>query len=401
MALLWYDNFEDQTFPGDTNGAEWISNKPYKQFFTDQNTSNMSFVSRVMERGGVWYNRNTTSAGISRRALKILSLGTYTFGCNLWGISAPSSVSAAPVGQFGLVADTSVGLMTVFCITPGFGIRPGTLYWYDGIELQTAQIQGDWPLTNNAGPVQFSVRFTKTENNNPALLTNIEVVLNNKIVFSGDVVNNVFSVEDLYFSFLGPLSAQMNSPQPGSVGLNTATVPTQTTGSAAGSIARTRISDLYLLDDTGPAPYNKHLGKIFIQTRKPVSDSSVELSRSAGASGTTNADVVAQVPITGAFFVYGSGGQEDIYNLDSPTLPGRIAAVKTLTVASKDDMFGADIQPILDLGNATHEEPVTPITTEHTYSSTIHTQNPVTEEDWSATDVVNMKTGVRIVQQEE
>lgn len=403
MALIWYDNFEDQTAVGSEDSAFFLNIPPYKQFFEDAGaaTANLNIactISGVRGRGGVWYTRsgaNSQTASISRRALKIPRLSTTTFGCNLSGIASRPD-RAAPIGHFGLLADTPEGLFTIFCIKPGFGPYAGTLYWNNLGTLQQEDLFGNWPIADSSF-VEFAVVFTKSANDSPNTMTNLSVYLDSHKIFFQDALNNAFHVDDLYFSFLGPLATDGNQDvlDAGGIGINTAVLPSAQTGTAIDSISRVRIHDPYLLDDTGPPPFNKRLGKVRIDTRLPISDIQAEMTRPSAA--TSNASVVAQAPIVTTNYLEGAVGQSDEYNLQPIAAGQKILAVKTLTTGTKNVADGYEFRPFLRIGEAKPESDMLLDLHSTTYHTTIHETNPDTGQEWTSEEVNATTTGIQVV----
>jgi hypothetical protein len=148
-----------------------------------------------------------------------------------------------------------------------------------------------------------------------------------------------------------------------------------------GSLGSGAIDDLYLLDATGPAPYNTFLGDVRIYTMVPDgAGSSTQMTPSSGANYTT----VDELPYSATDYVSASIGQQDLYTASNiPSNPGSIYGVQANIVAKKTDAGTISGNTVIKSGATVTKGTARALNSSDTVFSDIHQTNPDTGTAWS------------------
>lgn len=183
-------------------------------------------------------------------------------------------------------------------------------------------------------------------------------------------------------------------------GINTQAQATATIASvglcSARSAATWWYDDFYVVDTTGPSPYNTFLGGVKVLSLKP--DGTGSIANWTASSGTTWAAIDDITLYNSTDFVYTSASNNtDLYTLTNLTPTGSsIYAVKSVVAARKADAATATLAPIISTGgilySASSDFTITTTTTEY---STTFTINPSTSIAWTVSDINSLQSGFK------
>lgn len=165
-------------------------------------------------------------------------------------------------------------------------------------------------------------------------------------------------------------------------------------GSAAGGFYVV-FDDFYLLDTTGPAPWNTLLGDVRVQTIFPSgAGSSTQFTPDTGSNyarvGTEDDDT--------SYVKSNTAGQKDLYALDDLGLSGNVLGACHVTRWRKDDPGARGVRQIQKSGSTTTNEATTPLIGSSYYNAaSTYTLNPATGSAYTAAEIDALQTGVEIV----
>lgn len=150
--------------------------------------------------------------------------------------------------------------------------------------------------------------------------------------------------------------------------------------------------DLYICNDTGPAPYNTFLGDVRIHTLTPdAAGTSTQLTPSGGA----NYETVDELPYSTTDYVYGTPGQKDTYSTSNlPGGTGVIYGVQTNAIVKKTDAGTISGRPVVRAGGTDYPGTSVSVGTSDVTLSKIDQVNPATSTAWTSGDVNGMEIGV-------
>ncbi len=154
--------------------------------------------------------------------------------------------------------------------------------------------------------------------------------------------------------------------------------------------------DFYVVDTTGPSPYNTFLGDIKVLSLKP--DGTGSIANWTASSGTTWGAIDDVTLLNSTDFVYTSASNNtDLYTLTNLSPTGSsIYAVKSVVAAKKTDAATATLTPIISTGgilySASSDFTITTTTTEY---STTFTINPSTSIAWTVSDINSLESGFK------
>jgi hypothetical protein len=157
--------------------------------------------------------------------------------------------------------------------------------------------------------------------------------------------------------------------------------------------------DIYLLDDTGAAPYNDFLGnpKCFYLPANAAGDSA-QFTPSAGANyqcvdetGTPNDDT--------DYVSSSTAGHRDLYNAQNLSIAGgQVLAVVAVVRARKDDAATREIAVDLKAGSTVSVGPTQTLSTSYArYKGAVHTANPDTGAAWTVSQADAAQAGVEVI----
>lgn len=154
--------------------------------------------------------------------------------------------------------------------------------------------------------------------------------------------------------------------------------------------------DFYVVDTTGPAPYNTFLGDAKVLSLKP--DGTGSIANWTASSGTTWGAIDDVTLLNSTDFVYTSASNAtDLYTLTNLTPTGSIIyAVKSIVAARRTDAASASLAPIISTGgilySGSSDFAITTATAEY---STTFTTNPSTSIAWTASDINSLESGFK------
>ena len=150
--------------------------------------------------------------------------------------------------------------------------------------------------------------------------------------------------------------------------------------------------DLYVIDETGAAPYNTYLGDVRVQTLVPSAPgASSQMTPSAGE----NWDSVNELPFSAADYVQAKPSQLDTYQA-SDLLGGTTAVYGTQVnaVVKKADAGAIAAKTALRTGGSSYFGPTTVVGTGDVVISDLRTQDPTTNADWTINSINNVEIGI-------
>lgn len=162
------------------------------------------------------------------------------------------------------------------------------------------------------------------------------------------------------------------------------------------------IDDLYLLDMSGPAPYNDFLGAIRIEPLYPVTDA-VSIGSNQGLTPSTGTDHGALVdettPNTTDYNASAVIGAKDTYQLTNP--PALYAGVGILGIhalayAWKLDVGPGKINVVVRTNGVDYDSPVIKQVTFARYSYHPWALNPNTGVAWTEADIAALQAGMKV-----
>lgn len=161
---------------------------------------------------------------------------------------------------------------------------------------------------------------------------------------------------------------------------------------------RCSFDDFYLLDGTGPAPYNDFLGDCRVASLLPSGNGNS--SQFVGSDG-NSVDNYLLVDEPGAassvdYVQSGTIGDKDTYafaNLTSAA--GSVHAVKPVLVAKKDDAGARSIASVARLGGVEVDSTGQALSTSDTWLTDIRTTKPGGG-NWTIADVNNAEFGIKV-----
>jgi hypothetical protein len=166
------------------------------------------------------------------------------------------------------------------------------------------------------------------------------------------------------------------------------------------------IDDLYLLDLTGPAPYNARLGDCRVETLLPNGDGASSQWLGSDGNSVNNSLLVDENPVNTTDYVAASAvGLRDLYAVTDPSGAGAgdILAVQVQAYMAKSDAGApiGNLNGVLRL--STGEVTSLPIASGAQIASTYATKDsPIATVDptgaaWTGTAVTNLQAGVEVV----
>jgi hypothetical protein len=160
----------------------------------------------------------------------------------------------------------------------------------------------------------------------------------------------------------------------------------------------TYVSDLYILNDTGPAPNNAFLGDVVVRTLSPGGDGTYSQLLGSDGNSVSNYLLVDEHPYSSTDYV-GSAvvGQKDTYAMVD--LPAGVATVYGLQVngmMAKSDASSASARYILRSGGTDYTGPTRALTTTYTGYYDLYETNPATGVFWTPAGVNAVETGMEV-----
>jgi hypothetical protein len=160
-----------------------------------------------------------------------------------------------------------------------------------------------------------------------------------------------------------------------------------------------RVSDFYLLNDTGSAPNNTFLGDVVVRTLSPSGNGNYSQLVGSDSDSVNNYQLVDEHPYSGVDYV-GSAttGQKDTYAMsDLPAGVSTVYGVQLNGLMAKSDASLAQSRLILRSGGSDYGGTTRALTTSFTGYYELYEQNPATATQWTPTDVNNMESGMEVM----
>lgn len=153
--------------------------------------------------------------------------------------------------------------------------------------------------------------------------------------------------------------------------------------------------DLYVVDETGSAPYNSYLGDVRVQTLSPNgAGNSTQFTPSSGANYTT----VDELPYSTTDYVQsGTSGHMDLYAYSDASNSNIIYGVQNNVIAKKTDAGSVAVRPILRSGGTNYGGSSTFLGTNDIVVSDTRALDPNTSAAWTQTNVNALEAGFEVV----
>ena len=168
------------------------------------------------------------------------------------------------------------------------------------------------------------------------------------------------------------------------------------TGSGAGNYFR--LADLYVLNNTGPAPNNNFLGDVVVRTLVPVGNGTYSQLSGSDGNSVNNYQLVDEAPFNTADYV-GSAttGQKDTYNMTS-LAPGvtAIYGVQMNGSMAKSDASLGQARYILRANGNDINGSVHVLSTSYVGYYDLYENNPTTGVGWTVGDVGGLEAGMEV-----
>lgn len=154
--------------------------------------------------------------------------------------------------------------------------------------------------------------------------------------------------------------------------------------------------DLYICDNTGPAPYNTFLNEVRLHALTPnAAGSSTQFTPSSGA----NYAAVDELPYSATDYVSsGTSGQRDTYQLtDIPANSGNILAVQNNIIAKKTDAANIALKSAIKSGASVYYGADTFLGGSDGIVTDTRTSDPATGGAWTSSGVNSLEAGFEVV----
>ena len=154
--------------------------------------------------------------------------------------------------------------------------------------------------------------------------------------------------------------------------------------------------DIYILDDTGLAPYNTFLGDVRVYAISPNgAGASTQFTPSSGANYTT----VDELPYSATDYVSASAsGLRDTYTMaDLPANTATIYGVQTNIVTKKSDAGVISLKPVVRSGTTNYYGTTAVLGSSDATIIDVRTQDPNTSAAWTPAGVNALEVGMEVV----
>lgn len=165
-------------------------------------------------------------------------------------------------------------------------------------------------------------------------------------------------------------------------------------GSGPISMTNLLFDDLYVCDQTGPAPYNNFLGDVRIDTLLPNGDGTYQAW--SPSTGTTHYTCVDENPINTTDSVQTAGvGNRDSYTFqDLPALTGNVLAVQTNIAAIKNDAGSRSVKTLVKSGATVSTGTAQALNNSYLYYNDMFVNDPNTGTAWTQAAINAAEFGV-------
>jgi hypothetical protein len=158
--------------------------------------------------------------------------------------------------------------------------------------------------------------------------------------------------------------------------------------------------DLYVCDQSGPAPRNTFLGPVKIETMYPQTDA-VAVGSNTGLTptGSDHGAMVDETPAnTSDYNQSATIGAKDTYHFPTPILAGTIMGVQTNLFVAKSNSTLRQACPVVRTDDGVdHDGPNISLLTTFQFSSLVWPQCPkTTPEEWTVTSLTALQVGMKV-----
>lgn len=421
MSMKWIDNFEGYEQPvtkGVASSTDWLG-KNYLIYGNTNGSSklgiSLSAVTSPEQRTALFGssrgkivpppvgNNGTGSyavalplskwmnpSGVTRvyQSMKIIDLVATV------APSVPSSpTSYYNVGSMSVVvfndsSRTSFNQVITILIQDRSNIR---VTYAEGGEVKQEHVELDIPMFGTYDTLEYMVEKVSEVPND---MSNFSLWINNKLVLSKEIFNNVGSKELMGTVLIGTLqtSTPGASSSTGYIGGN------PTTGYIWSALGY-GITDLGINTDAGGS-LSSRLGKLRIATRYSTYDAVPNTMEAyAGSDENSHAELVSQVPPNPSKYLSTeTGGAQEMYG--SGAFPGvgneAVLGLLTRVVARKEDPGGLDIVPVLKVSGVEYDLESRELPEDFGYVNDLQVKNPATDLDWTVPQATAAIYGVKI-----
>jgi hypothetical protein len=163
-----------------------------------------------------------------------------------------------------------------------------------------------------------------------------------------------------------------------------------------GCPSTTYIDDIYLLDGTGPAPWNDFLGDVRVQLIKPNGAGSQTDLTPVGVAN--NWDNVNELPFSSADYnASATVGARDLYAMeDISTLTTTVYGVQVTAAAHKNDSLARAAKTLVKSGGTVVASTARGLALTPSIATSIFQANPNTSAQWTPAEVNAMETGIEV-----
>lgn len=169
-------------------------------------------------------------------------------------------------------------------------------------------------------------------------------------------------------------------------------------GTPAGTSSKLwAIDDLYILDATGPAPYNNYLGNVRVGCMKPDAPGDVTGLIPVGAAANWIAG--ASTDITADTTVYNQTdtvGAYDLYHLQANVPSRQVFGIMTTVFYRQDNAIQLWSQNVLKTGGVEYYGDIRGVAQTYIGRDTIYDNNPNTGVSWTNADLADVQIGPKL-----
>lgn len=406
MTLLWMDGFEGYTLP---STAALANNRWFGTFYQTLGSNTDSSRHRIA------INLANTGISGSRVSLSLNRQGSGTRG---------AVAVRYPLGQIAKYNDTMYLGMKVLGFTrstPYLGsmalmigdqyvlvIALGTsyirMYYSEAGQRRFVDVPSFMSATQQN---LIEMSFVKASNT-PGRMTNFSLFVNNRIMFTGNILNNYGEIEDLSFMPLGvirplPSGEDFDALPVGTVGYWTTNL--LVTGTGINGIPAQyydadphAITDFVVNNNRG-THNNTRLGKVRVLARYAESDAGPnEFVLPVGA--TSHYDVVGDpVPTESEYLTSEAASSSEVFGSSNffPLDSEGILASALKVTAAKQDATGFDFETVYRIGAMDYTPKIINLTDTLRMHLVIQELNPATNTPWSGATINGTRFGVRTV----
>lgn len=160
-----------------------------------------------------------------------------------------------------------------------------------------------------------------------------------------------------------------------------------------------RNADIYILNDTGPAPNNNFLGDVVVRTLGPIGNGNSSQLLGSDADSVNNYQLVDERPFSSADYVGSSTvGQKDTYAISD--LPAGVTTVYGMQVngwMAKSDATLGQARYVVRSGGTDFGGITRALTTSYIGYYELYETDPATSVAWTVGGINNLESGMEVV----